>query len=84
MSISTANSSISYVGNASASTPYVVNFPFFDATDLTVYVTTASGVVSTLTPSQFSVTGGAGSNGNVVTTAAVPATSTVTITRNVP
>jgi hypothetical protein len=84
MSVSTSTSSVNYTGNASTSAPYVVNFPFFDATDLTVYVTTASGVVSTLTPSQFSVTGGAGSNGNVVTTAAVPATSTVTITRNVP
>ena len=85
MSISTANSSISYVGNASTSTPYVVNFPFFDATDLKVFSVDASGVSTLLVLStNYTVTGGNGSTGSVTTTAAIPATSTVIIARSVP
>jgi polygalacturonase len=85
MSISTANSSISYVGNASTSTPYVVNFPFFDASDLKVYSVNSAGVSTLLAiTTNYTVTGGNGSTGSIVTTAAIPATSTVVITRSVP
>jgi hypothetical protein len=84
MSISTANSSISYVGNNSTSTPYVVNYPFFDASDLKVYsVTSGTSTLLALT-TNYTVTGGNGSTGSVTTTAAIPATSTVIISRNVP
>lgn len=85
MSISTANSSISYVGNASAVTAYVVNYPFFDATDLKVFSVDSAGVSTLLVlTTNYTVTGGNGSTGSVVTTAAIPATSTVIISRNVP
>jgi hypothetical protein len=85
MSISTANSSISYVGNNSTSTPYVVNYPFFDASDLKVYSVDASGFSTLLTlTTNYTVTGGNGSTGSVVTTAAIPATRTVIINRSVP
>jgi hypothetical protein len=85
MSISTANSSISYVGNASTSTPYVVNYPFFDASDLKVYSVDAAGVSTLLAiTTNYTVSGGNGSTGSVTTTAAIPATSTVIITRDVP
>ena len=84
MSISTANSSISYVGNNSTSTPYVVNYPFFDASDLKVYsVTSGTSTLLALT-TNYTVTGGNGSTGSVTTTAAIPATSTVIISRDVP
>lgn len=85
MSISSANSSISYVGNNSTSTPYVVNYPFFDASDLKVYYVDVAGVSTLLTlTTNYTVSGGNGSTGSVVTTAAIPATSTVIITRSVP
>jgi hypothetical protein len=85
MSISTANSSISYVGNASTSTPYVVPFYFIDSTDLTVYVTNASGTTTTLPFSAYTVIGaGVPSGGSLTTATAIPATSTVVIARNVP
>jgi hypothetical protein len=84
MSISTAISSISYVGNNSTSTPYVVNYPFFDASDLKVYsVTSGTSSLLALT-TNYTVTGGNGSTGSVITTAAIPATSQVVITRSVP
>jgi hypothetical protein len=84
MSISTSDSSISYVGNNSTSTPYVVNYPFFDASDLKVYsVTSGTSTLLALT-TNYTVTGGNGSTGSIVTTAAIPATSTVIITRDVP
>jgi hypothetical protein len=85
MSISTANSSISYVGNNSTSTPYVVNYPFFDASDLRVFSVTSAGVSTLLAITvNYTVSGGNGSTGSVVTTAAIPATSTVIISRVVP
>jgi hypothetical protein len=85
MSISTANSSISYVGNNSTSTPYIVNYPFFDASDLKVFSVTSAGVSTLLTLStNYTVSGGNGSTGSIVTTAAIPATNTVIISRSVP
>jgi hypothetical protein len=59
-----------------------VPFQFFDSTDLLVVVSTA-GVPTTLVNGMgYTVTGGSGSTGSIVTTSAVPATSQVIITRN--
>jgi hypothetical protein len=83
MSVSSTISSLSYSGNASTSAAYPVTFQFFDATDLTVYVVDSAGVSTTLVlGTGYTVSGGAGSTGNVLTTAAVPSTSQVVITRN--
>jgi hypothetical protein len=85
MSVSTSTSSVSYVGNNSTSTAYVVPYVFFDSTDLKVYSVDASGDSTLLTiTTQYTVSGGAGSTGSVTTTSAIPATSTVIITRSVP
>jgi len=85
MSISSSTSSVSITGNASTVTAYVVNYPFFDASDLKVYSVNSAGVSTLLTLStNYTVTGGNGSTGSVVTTAAIPATSTVIISRSVP
>jgi hypothetical protein len=85
MSISSSTSSVSYTGNASTVTAYVVSFPFFDASDLKVYSVTSAGVSTLLAiTTNYTVSGGNGSTGSVVTTAAIPATSTVIITRSVP
>jgi len=83
MSISSSTSSVSYTGNASTVTAYVVSYPFFDATDLNVY-SVSGGTSTLLSPSAYTVTGGNGSTGTVTTTAAIPATSTVIISRSVP
>jgi hypothetical protein len=83
MSISSSTSSVSYTGNASTVTAYVVSYPFFDASDLKVY-SVSGGTSTLLSPSAYTVTGGNGSTGSVVTTAAIPATSTVIISRDVP
>ena len=84
MSVSSSTSSVSYVGNNSTSTAYVVPFVFFDATDLKVF-SVAAGVSTLLTLStNYTVSGGAGATGSILTTAAIPATSTVIIVRSVP
>jgi hypothetical protein len=83
MSVSTSTSSVNYTGNASTSVPYVVNFQFFDATDLVVVVVNSSNVSTTLVNGTgYTVTGGGGLTGSIVTTSPVPATSRVVITRN--
>jgi hypothetical protein len=83
MSVSTSTSSVNYTGNASTSAPYVVNFQFFDETDLVVVVVNSSNVSTTLVNGTgYTVTGGGGLTGSIVTTSPVPATSRVVITRN--
>lgn len=82
MSVSSTTSSISYSGNASTSTAYPVPFQFFDATDLVVVVNTAGVPTTLVNGSNYTVSGGAGSTGSIVTTSAVPNTSTVIITRS--
>ena len=82
MSVSSTTSSISYSGNASTSTAYPVPFQFFDASDLVVVVNTAGVPTTLVNGTGYTVSGGAGSTGSIVTTSAVPNTSSVIITRN--
>ena len=74
---------ISYAGNNSTSTAYVVPFKFFAATDLVVITQTSGGVETTLTNgSQYTVSGAVNEAGGSLTTAsAVPVSSTVIIYR---
>ncbi|OBQ42641.1 MAG: hypothetical protein AN484_16685 [Aphanizomenon flos-aquae WA102] len=57
-------------------------FQFFDSTDLLVVASTAGVPTTLVNGTGYTVTGGSGSTGSIVTTAAVPATSQVIITRN--
>jgi hypothetical protein len=82
MSVSTTVSSVTYTGNASTSAAYTVPFQFFDSTDLLVVVSTAGVPTTLVNGTGYTVTGGSGSTGSIVTTSAVPATSQVIITRN--
>jgi hypothetical protein len=86
MAVQSATSQVQYVGNASTVTAYPVPFRFDDNSHIYVDVTTQSGVTTSLTETTDYVLTGAGeeSGGEVVTVAAVPATSTVTIYRLVP
>lgn len=87
MALPSEQSSISYVGNNSTVTPYPIPFKFFDASDIVVTVTSASGVVTELVlNSDYSVIGGdpeAGATGSLTTTVAIPSTSTVLVERTV-
>ncbi len=82
MSVSTLTSQVTYAGNASTSAAYPVSFPFFDATDLSVVVNTGGVPTTLVNGTGYTVTGGSGSTGSIVTTSAVPATSQVIIARN--
>lgn len=86
MSVSTATSTVSYTGNNSTVTAYVVPFTFFDSSDLVVVKRlTATGVETTLTETtDYVVTGGDGAAGSLVTVAAIPNTYTVVIYREIP
>lgn len=82
MAVQTTTSRVQYVGNNSTVTAYAVSFPFMEASDLKVSVTDADGVETILQLGVgYTVTGGDGSTGNVVTTAAHNNTKTVTIWR---
>jgi hypothetical protein len=59
-----------------------VPFQFFDSTDLLVVVSTAGVPTTLVNGTGYTVSGGSGSTGSIVTTSAVPATSQVIITRN--
>ena len=90
MSISNNISTHSYTGTAVAGATYVVDFPFNLATELSVYTTDSNSNVvtltytsSTLSTGKFTVSGGSGTTGSVTVFDAVPATSTLTIARNV-
>lgn len=86
MAVSSIESSVSYAGNNSAVTAYVVPFKFEAASHLTVIVTDEDGVREELTlDSDYSVTGANNdAGGEIVTDVAVPATSTVLIERHTP
>jgi hypothetical protein len=84
MSVSSSTSRVSFVGNNSTTTAYVVPFVFFDATDLSVVVNTGGVPTTLVNGTGYTVTGGSGATGSLLTTAAIPATSTVIITRSVP
>lgn len=75
-----------YAGNASVVTPYPTGFAFQDASWLRVYVTTAAGASTLLTSgTDYTVTGAANpAGGNVLTVAAYPASSKITIARQTP
>lgn len=82
MSVSTTDSSVAYAGNASTSAAYTVPFQFVDATDLVVVVRTGGVPTTLVNGTGYTVSGGAGSTGSIVTTSAIAATSQVIITRS--
>lgn len=68
MSVQTTASMVTYDGNGSTSTPYPVPFPFFDASDLLVETLLNGATVEALNlGTQYVVSGGNGSVGEVVT-----------------
>lgn len=84
MAVTSATSSISYTGNYSTATSYAVPFLFLENSHLSAIAkVTASGAESVVTLTNHT---GAGdiSGGTVRTAVAVPATSTLTISRTVP
>jgi len=83
MPISSDTSRVQYVGNASTVTPYVVPFYFLDNADVTVVLTDADGVETTLTETTHYVLSGSGdeSGGSLVTVSAYASTVTLTIYR---
>lgn len=74
----------SYTGNG-ATTAFATGFQFADASSLTVTLTTAAGLETTLNlGSDYTVTGGSFGTGTVTTTIAPAAGTTLAITRNEP
>jgi hypothetical protein len=83
MAVQSDTSSISYTGNNSTSTSYAVPFVFLENAHLKAIAKTSAGVESVVTLTNH--TGAGNVNGGTVRTAvAVPATSTLTIYRDVP
>ena len=84
--ITNDESSILYAGNGSTVTPYPVPFFFADEEDLTVVVIDSTGAEALLAlGGDYTVTGEGDPDGGTLTTlAGVPATSSVSIVRNVP
>ena len=83
MSVSSATSRIVYTGNNSLVTAYAVPFYFEENAHLNAIAKTAAGVETVVTLTNH--TGAGDPNGGTVRTAvAVPATSTLTIYREVP
>jgi hypothetical protein len=84
--IQTDESTISYAGNNSIVSPYPVNFYFFVDEDLVVVVKDSAGLEDPqILNTDYTVTGeGDPNGGNVLFTWPVPATSRVTIFRDVP
>lgn len=75
-----------YDGNNSTVTPYVIPFKFLEDGDIIVIVTDSAGDQTTLTLTSDYVVTGAGDDegGSLVTTAAIPVDSTVTVVRRTP
>jgi len=73
---------ISHVGNNSTSTYYVVDFPFFKKEDLSVMVTSPTGVVTELNVNGYAITGGNGGTGSLRTTTAWSNAHKITISRS--
>jgi len=86
MAVQNDTSRIQYNGNNSTVNAYAIPFPFFENSHIRAVVTTSAGVDTELAlGSGFTLTGAGNPNGgSLVTVAAVPATSKVTIFRNVP
>lgn len=89
--IESETSSVSYSGNNSTATGYVIPFPFLDPSHVVVTATTSAGVASTLTyGSGYTVAGtlagdgGIYTGGSLTTASAIPASSTVRIKRVTP
>lgn len=83
MAVTSATSSISYTGSNSTTTSYAVPFVFQENAHLKAIARTSAGVESVVTLTNH--TGAGNVNGGTVRTAvAVPATSTLTIYREVP
>jgi hypothetical protein len=83
MAVQSDTSRISYAGNNSTTTSYAVPFVFLENSHLQAIARTSAGVESTVTLTNH--TGAGDVNGGTVRTAvAVPATSTLTIYRDVP
>jgi hypothetical protein len=83
MAVQSDTSRISYAGNNSTSTSYAVPFVFLENSHLKAIAKTSAGVESVVTLTNH--TGAGDINGGTVRTAvAVPATSTLTIFRDVP
>jgi hypothetical protein len=84
MAVTSATSSISYTGNASTVTSYAVPFLFLENSHLSAIAKViATGVETVVTLTNHTGTGDI-SGGTVRTAVAVPATSTLTISRTVP
>ncbi len=85
MSVQSEINRVSYHGNASNLNPYGVPFYFLDENDLVVVVTDQEGEDETLVRNTDYSVSGAGNQegGGIVTGVAIPATSTVTIYREV-
>jgi hypothetical protein len=88
--ISTTTSQVSHTGNNSTSTAYAFSFPLASASDLVaISRVTSTGVETTLTSGQFTVTTTTDANGritggSVTTNPAIPATSTLILRRVTP
>jgi hypothetical protein len=86
--ISTTESAISYTGNASTSTPYPIPFPFLVVAHIAAIVIDEEENETELAPEGVTVTpeivGGRIVGGELTTTEAVPATSTLRIERRTP
>lgn len=83
MAVQSDTSRISYAGNNSTTTSYAVPFVFQENSHLKAIARTAAGVESAVTLTNH--TGAGDPNGGTVrTSVAVPATSTLTIFRDVP
>lgn len=80
MSVSTTATSQSFTSTGGTTYP-ITAFAFFDSTELLV-VKKSGGVSTTLVlGTDYSVTGGAGSTGNVITTTAIPSGVTLIVSR---
>jgi hypothetical protein len=83
MAVQSDTSRISYAGNNSTSTSYAVPFVFFENSHLKAIAKTSAGVESVVTLTNHTGAGNV-SGGTVRTSVAIPATSTLTIYRDVP
>lgn len=83
MALESQTSIIEYAGNGSSVTPYDVTFPFLENEDIYVVVVDADGVETQLVLDvEYTVSGGSGSTGSILTTAAIPAESKIVIYRD--
>jgi hypothetical protein len=85
MTIASTYAPQQYIGNG-VTTIFAFPFEFYNSTDLIVKSTViATGVTTTLAdPTDYTVTGGSGSTGNIVMVAAPASTIRLTIERSIP